>query len=181
VKFLSGAAEDGEGSAAQPLTRRPDRLLSRRTSNLLMVSVAAAAIGLVAAKLVFPTSGAGASGDAPLVATSPVVTPSPSPSATGRSGGQRMEYAIALADLRGLPLDLREGSEIDLWVSWDDDYAEGPQVRKLLRTVSISRFVQPVTADGPLVVVLSIPNQSLKAVMYGDLYGSFAVAVPTSS
>ena len=110
---------------------------------------------------------------------SPLATPSlvahdPSAAEVER----HFEYAIGLHDLRGLPVDTSPGTPLELWVAWDDAYAEGPQVRRLAKGLTLVRFVEPTTSEGPMVVVLSVPQHSMRAVMYGDLYGSFSVATP---
>lgn len=185
MRFLSGAAEDGEGSAALPSMRRPDRLLSHRAFNLLIVSAVAAVIGLVAARVVFPSSPkqvrpslASLGSEVESLGN---VQPSPSISAPGYATDEApsLEYAVGLHDLRGLPLDTSPGTQLELWVAWDDAYAEGPQVQKLARSVTLSRFIEPATPEGPVVAVLLVPEKAMRAVMYGDLYGSFSVARPS--
>ena len=183
MRFLSGVADGGEGSAALPSKRRPDRLLSRRAFNLLVVSGVAAVVGLVAARMVF-TAGASPQTLRPIALTEVHPSPAPSPDLTATDpslaeGGRHFEYAVGLHDLRGLPMDTRPGTTLDLWVAWDDAYADGPQVQKLAKGLTVARFVEPVTPEGPIVVVLSVPQGSMRAVMYGDLYGSFSVAKPT--
>jgi hypothetical protein len=186
VKFLAGVAEDGEGSAALPLTRRsPDRLMSRRMANLLTVAVVTGVVATIAAKMVFPSTPeamASPVGDHPEV-LGPTMTPSPLQTASapdlGVSTGARRDYAVGLHDLRGLPLDTAPGTSLELWVAWDDAYAEGPQIQKLVKSVTLVRFIEAVTPEGPVVVVLSVPEKSMRAVMYGDVYGSFSVALPT--
>lgn len=193
MRFLSGAAEDGDGSAALPLTRRPDRLMSRRMTNLLAVAAAAAVLAMVAARIVFP-SGAIGRGTVPLrvegvssTADSYGVTPvpiasvgTPTPAVTTAPSSRR-EYAVALSDLRGLPLDTAPGTPLELWVAWDEAYTDGPEIQKLVKSVTVARFLEPVTSEGPLVVVLSVPERSMRAVMYGDRFGSFSVTLPTTS
>lgn len=188
MRFLSGVAEDGEGSAALPLTRRPsERLMSRRTSNLLAVAVVAGVMAMIAARMVFPSVSkapvpAAAVQDRPEVypsmSAAPVVTPTVA--AEQIPGGVRRDYAVAMPELRGLPIDTPPGTSLELWVAWDDAYAEGPQIQKLVRSVTLVRFIEPATAQGPIVAVLSIPERSMRAVMYGDVYGSFSVALPSA-
>lgn len=183
MRFLSGVADDGEGSAALPSRRRPDRLLSRRAFNLVLVSGVAAVIGLVAARIVFSGQTPASQTINPVTVTdvqpSPLATPGllavdPSTSEVER----HFEYAIGLHDLRGLPVDTSPGTPLELWVAWDDAYAKGPQVQRLAKGLTVVRFVEPVTPEGPMVVVLSVPERAMRAVMYGDLYGSFSVAKP---
>jgi hypothetical protein len=109
------------------------------------------------------------------------VTPSPMLSMPGDTGEEErnLEYAVGLHDLRGLPLDASPGSPIELWVAWDDAYAEGPQIQRLTKAVTFSRFIEPVTPEGPVVAVLLVPEKAMRAVMYGDVYGTFSVARPS--
>lgn len=184
MKFLSGVAENGEGSAALPLTRRPDRLMSRRMANLLAVAGAAAVLATIAAKVVFPSAPSPVmtpTDDAPVeIAISEDSSTAPTPVPTDHPISQvRRDYAIDLHELRGLPLDAAPGTPMELWVAWDQGIAEGPQMQRLVKTVTLSRFIEPVTHQGPMVVVLSVPEKAMRAVMYGDLYGSFSVALPT--
>ena len=192
MSFLSGASENGEGSAALPLTRRPDRLMSPRVANLVWVAAAAAVVAFVAARIVFPPTSVPATA-APVIsgasapeevyasaASTPSASPSVPPVAEAPGPSARREYAVALPDLRGLPLDVAPGTPLELWVSWDDAYTEGPQIQRLVRSVTVVRYIEPVTAEGPLVVVLSVPEKSMKAVMYGDRFGSFSVALPVT-
>ena len=152
--------------------------------NLLVATGTAAVIGLVAARTVFPSATPSVSASTTQTAIESQIydEPVPSPSATygyATAGKDRhLEYAVGLHELRGLPLDAAPGTALELWVAWDDAYAKGPQVQKLVRSVTLSRFIEPVTPEGPIVAVLSVPEKALRAVMYGDLYGSFSVAKP---
>jgi hypothetical protein len=78
-----------------------------------------------------------------------------------------------------LPLDIAPGTALDLWVSWDDAFTKGPQVQRLMKKASLARMIEPVTPEGPVVAVLSVPESSLGDLVYGDLFGSLAVAIPT--
>ena len=186
MRFLSGVAEGGEGSAALPLTRRPpERLMSRRMANLLMVAAATGVVAMVAAKMVFPSTPPAIASPLPDQAEvlDQVVTPSPQQTVNASElvtpRGPRRDYAVGLHDLRGLPLDTPPGTSLELWVAWDDAYSERPQIQKLVRSVTLVRFIDPATPEGPTVAVLSVPERSMRAVMYGDVYGSFSVALPT--
>ena len=187
MKFLSGAAEGGEGSAALPLKRRPDRFLTSRISNLLIVAIISGTVAMIAAKVLLPpSSGIRMDRDQSEfdqsgfeTSTAPVVTPSTVPSTSDQLSATiaRRDYAIGLHEIRGLPPDTSPGTPLELWVAWDDAYTKRPQVQKLVRSVTLVRFIEPVTPEGPIVAVLSIPESAVRAVMYGDLYGSFSVAL----
>lgn len=182
MKSLSGAAEYGKGSAALPLMRRTDRILSHKVLRLVVVAITAAAIGLIAARLVVPTRAAthnSRSLPAPMAVPTPLPTPSPSLGAGyARSALASREYAIGLHELRGLATDAAPGTELEIWVSWDEAFSHGPQVQRLLKKATLSRMIQPVTPEGPVVVVLSVPESSFGDLVYGDLFGSLAVAIP---
>lgn len=190
MKSLSDVAEYGKGSAARPLTRRTDRIFSRKALRLIAVSIAAGTIALVAAHLVVPARGADRAQATDASDTDVAVVPHPptaSPTPTMGTGypavspsQPRLEYAITLGELRGLPLDVAPGTDLELWVSWDDAFADGPQVQRLIKRVSLARMIAPVTPEGPAVAVLSVPESSLGDLVYGDRYGTFAVAVPVN-
>jgi hypothetical protein len=153
------------------------------------VSIGAALAGLVGVRAMlpappthFPTAGVERSiiDDA---GSEVQVMPSPSPSGPALDpGGQTdvVEYAVSLHELRGLPPDAGLGTVLDLWVAWDAAYAEGPQIQRLVRSVTLSRLIEPVTPEGPVVAVLSVPERSVGKLMYGDLYGSLSATLPTS-
>ena len=183
MKFLSGAAENGEGSAALPLSRRPDRLVSPRMTNLVLVALVAGLIATGAGKVVFPSTPRVVATSVRDDAETPQViysSPSPTLSVTPAAAeSARRDYAVGLHEIRGLPPDSSPGTPLELWVAWDDTYTKRPQVQKLVRSVTLVRFIEPMTPEGPVVAVLSIPESAVRAVMYGDLYGSFAAALPT--
>lgn len=182
MKFLSGAAEGGEGSAALPFKRRPDRLLTRRISNLLLVAILSGTVAMIGGKLLFPppegirmdrARGGFEIPTSPQVLPAPIASSSVQPSAVSA----HRDYAVGMHEIRGLPPDTAPGAQLELWVAWDDAYTKRPQVQKLVRSVTLVRFIEPVTPEGPTVAVLSIPESAMRAVMYGDLYGSFSVAL----
>lgn len=150
-----------------------------------MASAAGAVVAVGAAQLLFgsspPTGWAAASPDGALtspaptsvVTTSPVVIPSP----TTTTAPALREYALAVSELHGLPPDVQPGQQLELWVAWDREFSEGPQIQRLLKVATLARFVEPVTADGPRVAILSVPVKSVGDLMYGDLYGQISVTM----
>ena len=171
-------ATDGDGSAAQSSMWRSHRGTSRKVLNLGVAGVAAAIAGAVAAQVVFadprpgPLEEPATTIDEILVI--PSETPAPVPAPTVSRGIQRVSYAVAIYDLAGLPPDAPVGTPLELWVSWDDRYAKGPQIQRLVTDVSIERYVQPITPDGPQVVMLSVPRRQLDELLYGDRYGALS-------
>ncbi len=191
MSFLWGTADDGSGSAALTSKRLPDRI-PRRIRNLVAASVMGAVVAVGAAQLFFrPTpapgwvassagqGGRGVRGVHPspsptsIATTIPLATPTPTGALALR------EYALAISELHGLPPDVQPGQQLELWVAWDPEFSDGPQIQRLLKTVTLTRFVEPVTADGPRVVILSVPVNRVGDLMYGDRFGSLSVTLGT--
>jgi hypothetical protein len=107
----------------------------------------------------------------PAVATA-LATPSPS-----SVDAERFEYAIAVAELDGLPPDVEPGTVYDLWVTWEPPLVEQPDVQPLLRDVVLERVIPPIVPEGPTVAVLGIPRTktAVRALVYGDQYGKLSV------
>ena len=108
--------------------------------------------------------------------TTPTPTVSGSPIASPPKGATR-EYAVELSSLLGLPPDVQPGQVLEIWVAWDPAVAKGPQIQRLLKVVTLERFVEPVTMDGPRVAVLSVPRDRIGDLMYGDIFGSLTVTL----
>ena len=185
MKFLSGIAEDGSGNAALTSTRLPDRI-PRRVRNLIVASAVGALVAFGAAQIFFrQPSRVGwqdpAEASAPFTYATPSTIPTPvvsgPPSGTTPPEGTTREYAVEVSDLLGLPPDIPPGKVMEIWVAWDPAVAKGPQIQRLLKTVTLERFVEPVTMDGPRVAVLSVPRERIGDLMYGDLFGSLAVTL----
>ena len=90
------------------------------------------------------------------------------------------EYAVAVSDLLGVPPDVQPGEVMEIWVAWDPAVAKGPQIQRLLKVVTLERFVEPVTMDGPRVAVLSVPRERIGDLMYGDMFGTLTVTLESS-
>jgi hypothetical protein len=90
---------------------------------------------------------------------------------------ERFEYAIAVAELDGLPPDVEPGTVYDLWVTWEPPLVEQPDVQPLLRDVVLERVIPPIVPEGPTVAVLGIPRTktAVRALVYGDQYGKLSV------
>ena len=156
--------------------------------NLIAASAIGAMIAVGAAQIFFrqPTnSGWRESADAPApfvyVSTSAIPTPiaSGSPTPPAPTGTTR-EYAVQVSDLLGLPPDVQPGQMMEIWVAWGPSVAKGPQIQRLMKVVTLERFVEPVTMDGPRVAVLSVPRERIGDLMYGDMFGSLTVTLESS-
>jgi hypothetical protein len=168
----------------------PDRV-PRRIRNLIAASVVGAVVAFGAGQLFFgPPAGAGWADQVNIEDSQVVLSPSPAstdlsvPMSIGTptpsvSSPQR-EYALAISDLHGLPPDVQPGQQLEVWVAWDPEFSEGPQIQRLLKKVTLTRFVEPVTADGPRVAIISVPLQRVGDLMYGDRFGSLSVTLPSS-
>ena len=182
MSFLRGVADDGPGSAAQPSRWRPDRI-PRRTRNLALAMTMAGTIAFFGARAFVPTSADPWLDAAPKsrsIYQAAIPTPSPTSSnrdVTSISDGQQ-EYAIATHELRGLSPDTQPGTTLHLWVAWDPSFVKGPQVQRLLKNATLSRFIESVTPSGPTVAILAVPSAKVADLMYGDLYGRLSVSVP---
>jgi hypothetical protein len=147
----------------------------------------AGAVAFFGARAFVPTGGSSWAEAAPISSSIyEVATPTPSvlaaspPPGDIRIGQKHQEYAIATHELRGLAPDAQPGTALELWVAWDPSYVKGPQVQRLLKRATLSRFIEPVTPSGPVVAVLAVPAGKVGDLMYGDLYGQLSVTVPRS-
>ena len=187
MKFLSGIAEDGSGNAALTSTRLPDRI-PRRVRNLIVASAVGALVAFGAAQIFFrqPSRVAwqdSAEESAPFTYATPSTIPTPIVSGShtpAPSRGTTREYAVEVADLLGLPPDVHPGEVMEIWVAWNPTVAKGPQIQRLLKAVTLERFVEPVTMDGPRVAVLSVPRERIGDLMYGDMFGSLTVTLEST-
>ena len=102
--------------------------------------------------------------------------PTPSIAAT-----HERHYAIAVADLGGLPADAPPGTTLDLWVTWDPPVTEKPTVQRLLKGVVLERIVPAITPNGPDAALLTVETDQLSSLIFGDRYGVLSVALLPSS
>jgi hypothetical protein len=110
------------------------------------------------------------------------VNPTPRAAPEGGSKIDQRQYAIDLAELRGLPADAAPGTVLDIFVAWDPPVTPRPTVQRLIRDVILERIVPPVTPDGPDAALLSVDKRQLTSLMFGDRYGRLSVAlVPATS
>ena len=185
MNFLLGTAEDGSGSAALTSKRLPDRI-PRRVRNLIAASAVGAVVAFGAAQIFFRQPSRVAwqnpvEESAPFTYATPSTIPTPivsgSPGGATPLKGTTREYAVEVSDLLGLPPDIQPGEVMEIWVAWDPAVARGPQIQRLLKVVTLERFVEPVTMDGPRVAVLSVPRERIGDLMYGDIFGSLTVTL----
>ena len=150
----------------------------------------AAALVTVAAALIWALQGTG-----PVASPSPVggteslasVPTSPSPlsgaDADAEAGDdpsteELVSYAIATAELQGLPPDLPPGSTVDLWVTWQPPVTKRAKVRPLLEGVRLEKIAPPLLPDGPQAAILAVPAERISDLIWGDRFGALTVVVP---
>lgn len=187
MSFLLGTAEDGSGSAALTSKRLPDRI-PRRVRNLIVASAVGAIVAVGVAQIFFrqPTKvGWSDPAEAPAPFTHASASAIPTPITSGSPTpppptGTTREYAVDVSDLLGLPPDVQPGQVMEIWVAWDPAVTKGPQIQRLLKVVTLQRFVEPVTMDGPRVAVLSVPRERIGDLMYGDMFGSLTVTLEST-
>ena len=89
----------------------------------------------------------------------------------------RREYAVALSELNGLPVDAAPGARMDVWVTWHPPVTNKPTVQRLIQGVVLERIIPPLTPDGPDGVLLSVAKSRLSALIFGDRFGELSVAM----
>lgn len=189
MSFLWDATDDGSGSAAQSSRWRPNRIPDR-VRNLAVATIVGGVVAYLAAQMIFGAGSSGAWDSMPTdaiagtgvdaeVATG-LASPSPMPSETagGPPSTKLREHAFGLHELRGLPPDVAPGTPLEIWVAWDEAVSEGPHIERLLMGATVARFIEPVTPEGPVVVVLNIPLRWMQDLLYGQRYGSLSVTIP---
>ncbi len=190
MSFLWDATDDGSGGAARSSRWRPNRIPDR-TRNLAIAITVGALVAYVAAQVIFGSGSRGAwtdpatgvVGDAITEATAPAIGfATPSPVATDVDPHQPRtnfrEHAFGLHELRGLPPDVAAGTPLEIWVAWDEAVSEGPHIQRLVTKANLARFIEPVTPEGPIVVVLNIPLRWMPDLLYGQRYGELSVTIP---
>jgi hypothetical protein len=103
-----------------------------------------------------------------------------SPEAPAATGPHLTSYAVATADLAGLPPDAGPGTVLDLWVSWEPPLVEPSEVgvQSLLRGAILEKIVPPVTAQGPYVAKLLVSRAQVADLLNADRYGALSVTLP---
>jgi ABC-type Fe3+-hydroxamate transport system substrate-binding protein len=93
--------------------------------------------------------------------------------------GTRRLYAIGLHELPGLSQDSPAGTPLELWVTWGPPITKEPRVQSLLGDVILERIVMPVTPEGPIAAILSLPPEDIPDLIFGVRYGELsAIALP---
>ena len=156
--------------------------MSRRFRSIAFVGVALAAMILLLISVVARTDGSSRTTIAPgpTASRTPserVPAPGKAPPGSQTHGHSMRSYAIAAAELDGLPLDAAPGTVMDVWASWDPPLTKRPQVQPLIRDVVLERIAPPVSPDGPYVAVLLVSDRRVVDLIYGDRYGSLSVAI----
>lgn len=168
----AGVRFDDPWAAAEQARSGRRRLLdfvSRPTRNLLIAALAPVVV------LALVWSGTGSSSK-DVVTVAGVASPAPAPVAAPSDPGRRT-YAVAVPSLRGLPEGAAPGTRLDLWVAWEDRVKTKTRLQHLLDDVRLERIVPPATPDSAPAALLSVPEDSVPDLLYGDLFGSFAVTI----
>lgn len=101
----------------------------------------------------------------------------PLPDASAAIGeAETREYAIALDELAGFPVDVPAGTFVELWVAWDRP-SRSPKLQRLIPKAEFLRLVAPVTPTGPTAVVLRVPAHRIPDLLWADGYGALSVTV----
>jgi hypothetical protein len=113
-------------------------------------------------------------------AANPVVIPtapmtSPVPSAT--TANDSSSYAIPLSELQGLSAQAEPGSSLQIWAAWSRPVTNGPRVQKLVGDVVLEKILPPVTDAEPPTVLLSVPQDDLPRLIYGNRFGALSASV----
>ena len=115
-----------------------------------------------------------AAGSAPQVG---FVSPAPGNPIAATRGATTRDYAIAVAELRGLPPDADVGTRLELWVTWDRPVTRKPRLQRLVPEATLVRIAPPVTPEGPAAAVLRVPTGRISDLLYADGYGALSVTV----
>ncbi|HVM35381.1 MAG TPA: hypothetical protein VM784_08560 [Actinomycetota bacterium] len=159
-------------SAEQAVSTKP-RLLSfipTRVRNLLIAGLAP-----VVVLTYLWAGGSPPAHNAEHAAAPASFSPAPAPAAT--NDPNRRTYAVALPALRGLPEDAPPGTRLDLWVTWNDRVKTDERLQHLLDDVRLERVAPPVTPESVPAAILSVPKAAVADLLYGDLFGNFAVTM----
>lgn len=149
--------------------RLPGTLLTRRTRSLVVVAAAPALV----LGLLWTLGGGDGAAPAPRASSRPVQAAA----AVADPDPARRTYAVALPSLRGLPADAPPGTRLELWVAWEREFHRRGGIQRLLDDVRLVRIVPPALPGSPAAALLSVPANAVGDLLYGDLFGRFAVTV----
>jgi hypothetical protein len=171
--------------------------MSSRLRNLGVTAVVGILLASLGSSLLAPDEdGSAAVAEPPSPATSPQLQASPEVGASSAGSdsspatvldsadpasidpeNDRREYAVALSELNGLPVDAPPGARMDVWVTWHPPVTNKPTVQRLIQGAVLERIIPPLTSDGPEAVLLSVAKSRLSALIFGDRFGELSVAM----
>ena len=85
-------------------------------------------------------------------------------------------YAFLLPELQGLPPNVKPGTAIEIWVTWEPPVTKKLQVQQLVPRATVEELI-PSIEPGPPTVMLSLERRHIPDLMYGDRYGSLSTVV----
>lgn len=150
----------------------------------------AAALVTVAAALIWVLQGAGPAASPSPAGGTETLAPAPTPPSPlsgpdadaeandDPSTEELVSYAIATAELQGLPPDLPPGSIVDLWVTWQPPVTKQAKVGPLLAGIRLEKIAAPLLPDGPHAAILAVPAERISDLIWGDRFGALTVVVP---
>lgn len=128
-----------------------------------------------------PAAIGGGPGDEPAQSSTPASPASPSPpgstSTASKPPKTSSSYAIPLTELQGLPAQTEPGTHLDIWVAWNRPVTKGPRIQHLVSDVTVERILPPVSDGEPATVILSVADDSIPRLLYGDRWGALSATV----
>jgi hypothetical protein len=161
-------------SGARPKSERtgdPAGFSATRIRRLAMFALGVIVIGVLLTS-VWLESGESAAGDGGEVSRGA----SSSPSSRRPASDDLASYAFLLPELQGFPPDVKPGTAIEIWVTWEPPVTKKLQVQQLVPQATVEELI-PSIEPGPPTVMLSLERRHIPDLMYGDRYGSLSTVV----
>ena len=108
---------------------------------------------------------------------SPSAVTSPDDDSPDDADQKRRSYAISLFELPGLPPDAKPGTRLEIWATWKPPVTGGPKVQRLVPDALLERVSPPVALDGSPVAILSVPEEEVADLLFGDRFGALSAAI----
>ena len=169
---LRRVSSSGPVSGARPKSERTDGpagLFTARVRRLALFALAVIAIG-VPLSSVWLDAGDSSSGD------SRDASPGASRNDHGPASNDLASYAFLLPELEGLPPDVKPGTAVEIWVTWEPPVTKKLQVQQLVPRATVDELI-PSIEPGPPTVMLSLERRHIPDLMYGDRYGALSTVI----